>query len=119
MNKKTTYETKGIKFKYNKSLYVNDAAFLFLTREDLEIGSKIIVIHYTRFGLSVHFGNIIKKDPSKTEAIYFPKPQQKTNANKTKDIILNDNGNCFTFTTIFKYLGTMFTDNFKDDVDIN
>ena len=51
--------------------------------------------------------------------MYFPKPQQKVNAKKTKDILLNDEGDCFTFTSKFKYLGTMFCNTLKDDIDIN
>ena len=46
MKKKIRHTTKGITFTYNKSLYIDDAAFLFLSRKDLELGSKIIVKHY-------------------------------------------------------------------------
>ena len=84
----------------------------------MEKGSKIIVKHFQRFGLTVHFGNNKKEEPSKTEIMFLPKPNNEPDPTKTNDIILNEDGDCFTFTDKFKYLGTMFTTNLKDDYDI-
>ena len=85
----------------------------------IERGSKKIAIHFKWFGLKVNFGNNDKQEPSKTEAILFQKPKNKTDSSQTHDIILNDDGDCFTSTTNFKYLGTMFEDTLKDNLDIN
>ena len=102
MNRTTKHITKGLTFAFNKSLYVDDTAFLFLSRNELETGSKITVRYFKRFGLTVHLRNNNKQEPSKTEAMFFPKPNNKTDPSQTQDIILNDDGDCFTFTTNFK-----------------
>jgi hypothetical protein len=49
--KGTSTTTKGTPFSFWRSYYVNDAAFLFLNREDIEQASKLIMSHFKRFGL--------------------------------------------------------------------
>ena len=66
-------------------------------------GSKITIEHFKQFDLTVHKGNNKTKEPSKIEAMFFLKPLEETDPEKTKGIILNGDGDCFTFTRKFKY----------------
>ncbi len=38
-------------------LYIDDGAFPFGTREDLQQGMELIYHHFTRFGLEMHIGH--------------------------------------------------------------
>jgi hypothetical protein len=49
--------TKGAKFSFFESYYVDDTVFLLLSREELETASKLIVSHFRRFGLIIHTGS--------------------------------------------------------------
>ena len=53
-------------------LYVDDGAFAFLTRRELEIGANLVYHHFARFGLQMHIGSDSKL--SKTECVFFPAP---------------------------------------------
>jgi hypothetical protein len=50
----TKHTTKGTKFSFLKSYYVDDTAFVLLNREDVDAASKLIVSHFRRFGLTIH-----------------------------------------------------------------
>jgi len=54
-------------------LYVDDSAFPFGTREDLQRGMELTFHHFARFGLEMHIG--CSASESKTECIFFPPPQ--------------------------------------------
>jgi hypothetical protein len=51
-------------------LYVDDGAFSFGTREDLQRGMELIFPHFARFGLEMHIGRGASE--SKTECVFFP-----------------------------------------------
>jgi hypothetical protein len=53
----TSTNTEGMTFSFWKSYYVDDAAFLFLNRENIERASKLITKHFKHFGLTVHSGD--------------------------------------------------------------
>ena len=53
-------------------LYVDDGAFAFISRNDLEIGAKLVYDTFARFGLQIHIGTLKKE--SKTECVFFPAP---------------------------------------------
>ena len=53
-------------------LYVDNGAFAFETRREMEIGANLIHKHFARFGLEMHVGTKSKK--SKTECVFFPAP---------------------------------------------
>ena len=53
-------------------LYVDDGAFSFKTRREMEIGANLIHKHFAKFGLEMHVGTKSKK--SKTECVFFPAP---------------------------------------------
>ena len=55
------------------SLYADDCAIFFKTRQDLITGSTYLFSHLARFGLHMHVGRGSTK--SKTEAMFFPKPR--------------------------------------------
>ena len=56
-------------------LYVDDGALLFETREEVILGSNIILNQMKRMGLKMHIG--LKKKESKTEAVFFPSRSKK------------------------------------------
>ena len=123
LSKATNVKNEGTKFEFDKSFYVNDATFIFLSREDTERGGKIIQSHFRKFGLTVHAGNKTKKDDkSKTEAMFIPGAGKKEDANTTTideeaDIMIGEH-KFYSYTKKFKYLGSIFTSSLKDDDDI-
>ena len=113
----TSHNTQGTAFTITSSYYVDDTAYIFLNREDLEEASKLIMSHFSRFGLTVHSGNKQAKENSKTEAMFIPASGYTPTASDTADIMLNDN-EFFGFCTKFKYLGTYFANSLDDSTDI-
>ena len=53
-------------------LYVDNGAFRFPSRKELEIDSAVVCLQFIKFGLKMHVGSTIKA--SKTEAVHFPDP---------------------------------------------
>jgi hypothetical protein len=96
----TRHTTKGTKFSFFKSYYVDDTAFLLLSCEELETASKLIVSHFRRVGLTIHTGSRRKGEDSKTEAIHFPRPGRESSAADTEDIVI-DEDHFMTFCTKF------------------
>ena len=109
--------TLGTTLSFYKSYYVDDAAYVFLTRKDIEEASKLIKSHSTRFGLTVHCGDRRNDGKSKTEAMFIPPPGKTATATDTADIIIKE-FEFFSYTDNFKYLGIIFTPSLKDDLDI-
>jgi hypothetical protein len=64
--------SQGILFELFCMLYVDDGAFAFETRREMEIGANLIYKHFAKFGLEMHVGTKSKK--SKTECVFFPAP---------------------------------------------
>ena len=52
LSKATNVKNEGTKFEFDKSFYVDDATFIFLSREDIERGGKLIQSHFRKFGLT-------------------------------------------------------------------
>ena len=98
-------------------VYVDDAAYPFLSRKAIGEALKIIKSHFTCFGLTVHCGDKRNDGKSKTEAMYIPLSGRTATATDTADIIINE-FKFFSYTDKFKYLGTIFTPSLKDDLDI-
>jgi hypothetical protein len=65
--------TKLTAYEILQCLYVDDGAFPFGTRGDLEKGMELIYHHFGRFGLEMHIGRGTLT--SKTECIFFHPPQ--------------------------------------------
>eukprot|EP00957_Ditylum_brightwellii_P170180 12954799-Ditylum_brightwellii.AAC.1 len=64
----------GKEFSFEKSLYVDDGAFLFESRQQLQRGATLIFMHFQYFGLQMHVGSDGTFQDSKTEAVVFPPP---------------------------------------------
>jgi hypothetical protein len=113
----TNHSNKGTKFSFFKSYYVDDTAFILLSRADLDAASKLIVSHFRRFGLTIHTGVKSKNEDSKTEAIHFPKPLHVSSNADTENIEIDDD-RFMSFCIKFKYLGTFFVPELSDTADI-
>ena len=118
LGKKGSIKTAGEKCSVWKSFYVDDAAFVYLSRKDIEEGAKLIQSHFARFGLTVHCGDKRTGADSKTEAMFFPAAGKKATDADTTDTYLNDH-EFFGYCKKFKYLGTIFNHSLKNDADIN
>ena len=62
----------GTIFEFFSVLYVDDGAFTFEDRAQMEKGVELIYSHFTKFGLEMHIGREGKT--SKTECVFFPPP---------------------------------------------
>jgi hypothetical protein len=113
----TKYENIGTIFSFFKSYYVDDTAFILLSRGELIAASKLIVSHFRRFGLTIHTGVKSRNEDSKTEAMHFPRPGQESSAADMEDIEI-DEDRFMSFCLKFKYLGTFFTPELNDTADI-
>ena len=49
LKRKVSKSTIGTSLSFYKSYYVDDAAYVFLSRKDIEEASKLIKSHFTRF----------------------------------------------------------------------
>jgi hypothetical protein len=107
------WNAKGTTFNIDHILYVDDGVFVFNTKRDMQKGVEILRKLMARFGLIMHIGRDGKK--SKTEAMFFPPPGTKaTPKDITQFSVENDQG-YITFTEKFKYLGSLFNTDLRDD----
>jgi hypothetical protein len=104
-------------FSFCNSHFVDDTVFILLSRRELIAASKLIVSHFRRFGLTIHTGVKSRNEHSKTEAMHFPRPRQKSSVADMEDIEI-DEDRCMSFCFKFKYLGTFFTPKLNDKADI-
>ena len=109
LSKATNVKNEGTEFKFDRSFYVDNAAFIFLLREDIERGGKLIQTHFRKFRLTVHAGNKTKEgDKSKTEAMFIPGAGKNTTAiDEEADIMIGEQ-EFYSYTKKFKYLGSIF-----------
>jgi hypothetical protein len=72
LNKRST--KKGTPLHHNAALYVDDSAFIFLSKANLIAGTILVQQQtFAQLGLEVHLGcTNTPKSTSKTEAMYFP-----------------------------------------------
>ena len=99
LSKATDVKNKGTEFNFDKSFYVDDAAFIFLSRDDIERGGKLIQSHFRKFGLTVHAGDKTKKDKSKTEAMFIPGAGKKeTTIDEEADIMIGEQQFFYSYT---------------------
>jgi hypothetical protein len=91
LDKGTNHHTQGEKFSFWKSYYVNDAAFLFTSRQDIEKVSILILNHFNRFGLTVHCGDRNNKEKSKTEAMHIPRSGETSQPEAINNINIDSN----------------------------
>jgi len=67
---KMSKSKKLITYEILQCLYVDDGAFPFGTREDMQRGMELIHHHFMRFGLEMHIGRGTSE--SKTECVFSP-----------------------------------------------
>ena len=109
-------KAKGVEFEFWKSLYVDDGAFLFENRRDLEKGANATYLHFKRLGLTMHTGSDGSFKDSKTEAVYFEAPGEDHSEANTSPVPVQ-NG-YITYTDTFTYLGSKVTHNLDDRIDV-
>lgn len=103
------------KFDLHASLFADDCALLFETRQDLIIGANHLYPHFLRFGLHIHLGRGDEK--SKTEAMFCPARGKGLDSGCTDNFDVADG--FVSFTTEFKYLGSMINYSLTSTTDVN
>ncbi len=102
-------------FEVSSSLFADDGAFLFGSREELQKGMDLIFRTFRRLGLICHVGRGGSK--SKTKAMYFPPPRSSSEDASTLPIKVD--GGAVTFTQSFKYLESLVTSNLDDSAEVD
>ena len=120
LNKRS--QKTGTRLSHKDTFYADDAAFIFLSKDDLIEGTIFVQKSFTRFGLNVHLGHRSNNLKSKTKAMYFP---SHSNLKKEipKELVSGDfdiPGDRFvSFVKKFKYLGTFLSQTLSKDTDID
>ena len=130
----------GSLFDFWRSLYADDGAFIYASREDMIQGTSLLHAHFKRFGMLMHTGTRATAtrngSKSKTEAMFFPSDStlrehaqlddndSRSLVEYTKDSwadfdLLGVDGEYISFTSKFCYLGTIISSNLSDDADIS
>ena len=97
---------------------MDDGAFAFPTRQDLENSAQQIYEHLAKFGLQMHIGSNDSK--SKTEAIYIPSSLEKAQSMEgvPEEIWLNQENHNIHFERSFRYLGSIIAPDLTNDAKI-
>jgi hypothetical protein len=102
-------------FELWSSLFADDCALLFETREDMVKGAAYLFQHLRRFGLHMHVGKGVTA--SKTEAVYYPPPRTPhAGGDQTNFPVLEG---FISFTDEFTYLGSIIHHSLTSDADVN
>ena len=118
----------GVSFEFFRSLYADDGAFMFTSREDMINGTSLLHTHLQRFGMLMHVGSRATEtsegSKSKTEAVFFPSRTTSTSieeiqSNSADFDLVCDSGGFITFTNEFRYLGTIISSDLRDRPDID
>ena len=124
-------KAKGTAFSLFKILYVDDGAFMFESKKDMVRGANVVKAHFARFGLIMHHGT--EKAGSKTEAIYFPPALNSPVSDGSSDESRTEGldgfeddeanfdlktGGYISYTKEFKYLGSIITQDLRDNTEI-
>jgi len=111
-------KTKGKKFDYNNSFFVDDTAFVLMNRADLEAAARLVKTHFRRFGLTVHCGDTRNVGGPKTEIMFIRGKGCPEATDEEKADVMLSSHEYFGFCKKFKYLGTMFDEDLNDSVDV-
>ena len=118
----------GVSFEFFRSLYADDGAFMFTSREDMINGTSLLHTHLQRFGMLMHVGSRATEtsegSKSKTEAVFFPSRTTSTSieeiqSNSADFDLVCDSGGFITFTNEFYYLGTIISSDLRYHPDID
>jgi hypothetical protein len=112
---------EGKNFNFRNALYVDDSMFLFNTWNELKETASRLQKHFACFGLIMHIGNLTTK--SKSEAMYFPPllaeaKKLEEEGYLPEDIKLPHDNERISFSSNFKYLGSIITPLLKEDTKI-
>jgi hypothetical protein len=104
-------------------LYADDGGLPFVSRADLELGTRLIKQHLSRFALVMHCGTMHPTDgtvakKSKTEATFYPPDGYSPTTNDTLFLKIDDALGIVTFTERFRYLGVILSSSLTDDAEI-
>ena len=116
MGENSTRRRDATSFELWASLFADDCALLFNSRDDLIAGSNHIFAHLRKFGLQMHIGR--GAAASKTEAMYFPLPRQAYAAADTSRFLVDGTG-FIEFSESFKYLGSIIHYSLTSDADVH
>ena len=124
-------KTEGDDFDFSSSLYADDAAATFDSREALAEGTETLHQHFVLFGMLMHVGRDGAK--SKTEAMFCPAGRRDKSAKieddastrleniysaaDTSPITVDGNG-CVHFCKLFKYLGSFISWDLNDEHEV-
>ena len=98
------------------SLFADDCAVIFDSRDDLQVGMTYMIEHLKRFGLNIHVGK--GSTASKTECMFYPKPRTPVSSGDTSDVTVTADGGFLSFCKVFRYLGTHVDSSLDSKVDI-
>ena len=97
------------------SLFADDCALLFNSRDDLKLGANYLYHHFRNFGLLMHIGQ--GAVASKTEAMFFSAPkQQHSDGDQTNFTVA---GGLVSFTDEIEYLGALIHHSLTSDAGIH
>jgi hypothetical protein len=102
-------------FDFHRSLYADDGAFLLTSRSDLENAVPLLFRIFEAFGLSMHVGRNGQK--AKTEAVFYPSTARLKNPDPADIRDIEVDGGSVSFTSQFKYLGSLIADKLNDDAE--
>ena len=114
LNSFTCSDSTAHSFNFWKSLYADDGAIVFTSREDLVVGSNILFDRLKQFGMKMHVGKDGKK--SKTEALFIPGKSNPDPPANSEDYRTGDG--YVSFTKHFNYLGSYISNDLSDDRDV-
>ena len=98
------------------SLFADDCAVFFNSREELVIGTQHLFTHLRKFGLEMHVGR--GSTASKTEAMFCPRPRRAYEDGNTERFAVDGDG-FVEFTREFKYLGSIISSELTSDADVD
>jgi hypothetical protein len=97
-------KNKGSPFTINKILYADNLATIFLLDSEITDGSKMLITHFTNFGLTAHIGKIDtygKKGKSKSIAMFIPVTNNNPPSGPDRDAILLQNNKFIPYADTF------------------
>ena len=105
---------KGKMFSIPYLLYVDDGVFVFEDLEEISKGSQHIYDTFKRLGLIMHVGT--DNNQSKSEALFISRSIKEDNNSLPDSIIINEG--TIKFCQQFKYLGSIVSNDLKDETEI-
>ena len=119
-----SYRAYGDELPLLDSEYADDTAVIFNSREDLSNGTLSLLLHFARFGMEIHTGQIEPREDSKTEVLFCSKPLHMYTDSDTfdntdfSDLIVGDN-QYIPIVDQFVYLGSVVSSDCSDEKDVN